>query len=147
MTHRRSRPAGGGARRAVISALLGLVLAGALLAGCGGGNGDSGGASTAVVAITRPEIGFRSAERLDEHYRKHGRDFGPVSRDEYLRLAQTLRDRPAGGAVLQAVRRDRVITRFDRMSGGFIAFDPDGVIRTFFAPNDGERYFQRQARR
>jgi pyocin large subunit-like protein len=40
-----------------------------------------------------------------------------------------------------------VITRFDRASGGFVAFDGDGVIRTFFAPNDGERYFRRQARR
>lgn len=103
--------------------------------------------STATAIITRPEIGFRSAERLDEHYRKHSGAFGSVSRDEYLRLAQTLRDRPAGGAVRQAVRRDGVITRFDRVSGAFIAFDPDGVIRTFFAPNDGERYFQRQAGR
>ena len=145
MTRRRSRTAGGQLRRSIVAALLGLLLGGALLAGCGGR--DAGGASTAAVAITRPDIGFRTAERLDEHYRKHGREFGSISRDEYLRLAQTLRDRPAGGTVLQAVRRDGVITRFDRASGAFVAFADDGVIRTFFTPNDGERYFQRQARR
>ncbi len=144
MIRRRSPAASGRARRGV-GATLGLLLLGALLAGCGGR--DTVGASTTAVAITRPDVGFRSAERLDEHYRKHGREFGSISRDEYLRLAQALRDRPVGGAVLQAVRHDGVITRFDRASGAFVAFDDDGVIRTFFIPNDGERYFQRQTRR
>jgi len=40
-----------------------------------------------------------------------------------------------------------VVTRFDRTSGAFLAFNSDGVIRTFFKPNDGERYFRRQAER
>ena len=145
MIRRRSRAAGGQSRRGIVAALLGLLLVGALLGGCGGR--DTRGPSTAAVAITRSDVGFRSAERLDEHYRKHGREFGSIGREEYLRRAQNLRDRPAGGAVLQAVRQDGVITRFDRVSRAFVAFDADGVIRTFFVPNDGERYFQRQARR
>ena len=52
-----------------------------------------------------------------------------------------------GGAVLEAVRRDGVVTRFDRKSGAFIAFNANGVIRTYFRPNDGERYFRRQLER
>ena len=28
-----------------------------------------------------------------------------------------------------------------------IAFNRDGTIRTFFKPNDGERYYRRQAER
>ena len=98
-------------------------------------------------APTRPEIGFRSAERLAAHFRKHGREFGRVTMDEYLRLAQSLRDRPAGGDVLEVVRSDGVVTRFDRASGAFLALDPDGTIRTFFRPYDGERYFRRQLSR
>jgi pyocin large subunit-like protein len=39
------------------------------------------------------------------------------------------------------------VSRFDRGSGGFVAFDADGIIRTYFRPNDGEAYFRRQARR
>jgi len=95
----------------------------------------------------RPEIGFASAERLDEHYRKHGREFGHVSKQRYLRLAQALRDRPAGGLVLEAVRKDGVITRYDRGSGAFIAFDRDGTIRTFFRPARGDAYFRSQLSR
>ena len=40
-----------------------------------------------------------------------------------------------------------VVTKFDRRSGAFIAYNADRTIRTFFIPVDGERYFRRQARR
>lgn len=93
------------------------------------------------------EIGFRDAGHLHEHYQKHGAEFGRISEAEYLRLAQELRDRPAGGDILEAVRTDGVITRFDRSNGAFLAFDRDRTIRTFFLPNDGERYFRRQLAR
>ncbi len=95
----------------------------------------------------REAIGFRTPRALAEHFAKHGAEFRAASAQEYLALAQALRDRPAGGEVLEIVRGDGVITRFDRASGAFIAFDRDGVIRTFFIPNDGERYFRRQATR
>jgi hypothetical protein len=94
-----------------------------------------------------PAVGFASRARLDEHYRKHGAEFGDITREDYLRRAQALRDAPAGGSVLEAVRGDGVVTRFDRRSGAFIAFGRDGIIRTFFRPNDGERYFRRQVER
>lgn len=64
-----------------------------------------------------------------------------------MRRAQELRDRQAGGDVLEIKRADGVVTRFDRSSGDFLAFNPDLTIRTFFKPNDGERYFQRQGKR
>jgi pyocin large subunit-like protein len=101
--------------------------------------------ASAAPAPTHPEIGFHSRQHLAEHYEKHGREFGGVSMDEYLRLAQTLRDRPAGGDVLEFARADGATTRYDRASGAFISFDSDLQIRTFFKPNDGEAYFRRQA--
>ena len=100
------------------------------------------------AAVTRPDVAFRSRQALDDHYRKHAREFGPnVSRDAYLRRAQSLRDAPAGGAILESKRPDGVTTRFDRRTGDFLAFNPDHTIRTFFRPNDGERYFHRQVER
>lgn len=93
------------------------------------------------------DIGFRSNERLEEHYEKHGREFGDISQAEYLLRAQALRDAPVGGEILELKRSDGVITRFDRKTGAFIAFDPDLIIRTFFRPNQGETYFRRQAAR
>jgi pyocin large subunit-like protein len=91
--------------------------------------------------------GFRSKKQFDEHFEKHGAEFGKITQQEYLRLAQELRDAPKGGPILETVRTDGVITRFDKRKGYFGAFNPDRTIRTFFVPNDGERYFRRQAQR
>lgn len=95
----------------------------------------------------RTEVGFASRQKLLEHYQKHGREFGGVSAEDYLRQAQTLRDRPAGKDVLEVVRADGVISRFDQTSGAFLAFNQDLTIRTYFKPNDGVNYFWRQSRR
>lgn len=91
--------------------------------------------------------GFRTPELLRLHYGKHGREFGRITMDEYLHQAQALRDAPVSATVLEIRRADSVVTRFDTATGSFIAFDRDGTIRTFFRPNDGERYFRRQAAR
>ena len=91
--------------------------------------------------------GFASRERLREHYEKHGEEFPGLSIEAYLLAAQTLRDAPSGDGVLELRRRDGVVTRFDRVSGAFLAVNRDGTIRTFFRPNDGEAYFRRQASR
>lgn len=91
--------------------------------------------------------GFRSKRQFEEHYSKHGREFGSISAQEYLHRAQALRDAPAGGPILQAIKPGGIVTKFDRRSGAFGAYNPDRTIRTFFIPNDGERYFRRQATR
>ena len=92
-------------------------------------------------------VGFVNEKRLEEHYEKHGAEFGRITKQDYLHQAQLLRDAQVGGPVLETVRRDGVTTRFDRQTGAFIAFNGDGTIRTFFKPNDGERYYKRQAER
>lgn len=104
-------------------------------------------ALAAALLLLAGGPGFRSARLLDEHYRKHGHEFGNITKAEYLRLAQELRDAPAGGPILEARRADGVLTRFDRRKGYFGAYNPDGAIRTFFIPAAGESYFHRQARR
>lgn len=152
------------AGRALIAALaLVGVVALALLGGWGGGSPERGRGTVATPQaesrapasearapqgkVWGATVGFANRERLDDHYHKHGAEFGDISRQEYLRRAQALRDAPVDGPILEAVRRDGVITRFDRATGAFLAFNPNGVIRTFFRPNDGERYFRRQLER
>src|SRR5579863_4221036 len=90
---------------------------------------------------------FRTQAQLDEHYAKHGGEFGAISKAEYLRLAQELRDAPPGGPILESRRPDGEFSRFDRRHGYFGAYNRNGTIRTFFIPNNGERYFRRQAQR
>lgn len=101
----------------------------------------------AVALLGQGGPGFRSRQQLDDHYAKHGAEFGKITKSQYLQMAQEFRDLPKGGDVLEAVREDRVITRFHKKKGWFLAVNGDRTIRTFFVPNDGERYFWRQAKR
>lgn len=99
---------------------------------------------TAPLFAANP--GFRTEDLLQDHYRKHGREFGRITQDQYLRLAQHLRDAHPGRETLEARRPDGGGAKFDRRHGWFVAYDADRTIRTFFVPNDGIRYFERQAR-
>lgn len=122
--------------------LLGLI-AGLALVGC---VAEPPVASDSVQVDT--SIGFRNQEALREHWSKHGRQWGKVTMAEYLFLAQELRDTDADGRnVIVGFRNDGVVTKFDRRDGEFIAYNRNKVIRTFFKPDDGERYFNRQMRR
>lgn len=100
--------------------------------------------SEAPSHIKRSDIGFASRQKLVDHYKKHGREFGAVTMEQYLRKAQELRDRPAGGAIMETTRPDGVVSRYDRETEDFLAFNRDGIIRTYFRPTDGEAYFKRQ---
>ncbi len=108
---------------------------------------DTGAQAQLATGGWGASVGFADQRRLDEHFEKHGSEFGRITKQDYLRQAQLLRDTKAGGPILEAVRRDGVVTRYDQQTGAFIAFNPNGVIRTFFRPNDGERYWRRQAER
>lgn len=118
-----------------------------IMTGPGAPVGVAAPSSVAGGPVSRPAVGFRTNRDFAEHYAKHVAEFGGIGKAEYLRRAQSLRDRPAGGDVLELVRADGVITRFDRATGDFLAVNPDGTIRTYSRPNAGEDYFQRQAAR
>jgi hypothetical protein len=90
-------------------------------------------------------IGFRSRTKLEQHYQKHGREFGSITLNQYLSMAQDLRDAPLSNRILEANQPGGTISRFDRQTGGFTAFDRDLTLRTFFKPNAGESYFRRAA--
>ena len=136
--------------------IAGLLAAACLAFSCGSPQAPQADAPQTAPAVeshrasppvSRPDVGFASRQKTIDHYRKHGREFGSISMEQYVRKAQELRDRPAGGPILESVRPDGVVTRFDRESGDFIAFNRDGTIRTYFRPADGEAYYQRQLRR
>jgi hypothetical protein len=90
--------------------------------------------------------GFRTRDLLDDHYFKHRREFGSINEQQYLRLAQRLRDSRSGKDILESKRPDGGGAKFDRRRGWFVAYEADGTIRTFFVPAGGIRYFESQAR-
>jgi hypothetical protein len=89
--------------------------------------------------------GFRTEHLLQDHFDKYGPQFGAITRQQYLHLAQQLRDSKPGKDILESKRPDGTI-RFDRKHGYFGSYEPDGVIRNFFIPPDGIRYFERESR-
>lgn len=90
--------------------------------------------------------GFRTQHLFDEHFAKHSSDFGKITQDQYLRMAQQLRDAKPGKYILESKRPTGGGAKFDTRTKAFVAYDADGTIRTFFMPNDGIRYFERQTR-
>jgi hypothetical protein len=90
--------------------------------------------------------GFRTRDLLNDHYSKHHREFGSITREQYLHMAQHLRDSRPGRDILESRRSDGGGAKFDRRRGWFVAYDGDGTIRTFFVPAEGIRYFESQAR-
>jgi pyocin large subunit-like protein len=88
-------------------------------------------------------LGFRNQHLLDDHFERYGHEFGRITKSQYLRLAQQLRDSHAGNNILES-RRHGTVLKFDRKRGYFGAYDPDGTVRTFFIPPEGVRYFEDQ---
>jgi pyocin large subunit-like protein len=93
------------------------------------------------------DVGWTSPWSLASHFEKHGAAVGAADEAQYLARARGLRDARVGGDVLEIVRADGKRCRFDRATGAFLVFAPGGEIITFFAPDDGEAYFERQRER
>jgi len=97
----------------------------------------------AVLALAASQ-GFRTPHLLQDHFAKYGRQFGNITVEQYLHLAQQLRDATPGHNILVSKRPDGGGSKFDVRRGWFVAFDGDGTLRTFFVPKDRIRYFEDQ---
>jgi hypothetical protein len=93
-----------------------------------------------------------------EHYNKHvlgvlqdgspkpgGADMPEfLDQNDYVQGARDLLDGPAGNGVLETVRGNSDIVKFDTNTGAFGVRTAGGVIRTFFRPDEGVTYFNNQ---
>ena len=99
----------------------------------------------ALVSAAGP--GFRSQHRLEDQFEKHGREFGHITQQQFVQMAQQLREARPSSNILEFRRPDGVTAKFDRKHGYYGAYDRDGSVRSFFIPTDGLRFFERQTRR
>ena len=89
---------------------------------------------------------FRNKDRFEEHYQKHVIDqaeFGDITKEEYLALAQELVDTP-GSQVLTKNSDDGDTLFYDPDTNSFAVVSGDGYLRTFFKPSSGQKYFDKQ---
>lgn len=94
------------------------------------------------VARNVEGLNFATQERLNEHFNKHASEFGYRNPDEYLQGARKLIS--AGQEVLTHSRSDGDKLFYDPGKNEFAVLSARGYIRTYFKPNSGYQYWQRQ---
>lgn len=87
---------------------------------------------------------FRSDELFDSHYEKHGAEFGDITQEEYLDLANELINAAGDNILHKTEKEDGDFLYYDTETNEFLVLSTDGYIRTFFKPNAGLDYWERQ---
>lgn len=85
---------------------------------------------------------FRSEKLLSQHYDKHGRDMGFASAAEYEKAASAVINNPEALYKTEAEDGDGVY--YIEETNEFVVLSTDGYIRTYFLPDSGKKYFDKQ---
>ncbi len=94
------------------------------------------------LEVTGKTFRFRNDKRLSEHYEKHGIEMGFDSKDAYAEAADRVIHDPESLHKLEKEDSDYVF--YLEKTNEFVIVSGDGYIRTYFNPNDGIRYYNRQ---
>ena len=90
------------------------------------------------------QYSFRSKKLFESHYQKHGSEFGSITKEEYLKLANDLLNSDSPSVLHKTEKEDGDTVYFDTETGYFLVLSTDGYIRTFFIPDKGIDYYNRQ---
>ena len=85
---------------------------------------------------------FRSEKLLNEHYEKHGKDMGFASAEEYEKAASDVINNP--DALTKTEKEDGDYVYYVEETNEFVILSTDGYIRTYFYPDAGISYFNKQ---
>ncbi len=137
-----------------------LIVAGLLVmfavAGCGAELLDNTDTSAVSSTLTQSDesqtaagnvkisqhLTFRSRRLLEEHYKKHGREMGFASPEEYQSAAAAVVMNSEALHKTEAEDGDDVY--YIESTNEFVVVSADGYIRTYFKPDSGIRYYNRQ---
>ena len=85
---------------------------------------------------------FRNEKLLNDHYEKHGKEMGFDSAESYEIAANEIINNPDSLHRIEEEDGDDVY--YHEETNSFVIVSLDGYIRTFFYPEDGLAYFNRQ---
>lgn len=85
---------------------------------------------------------FRNSELLEEHYEKHGIEMGFASAEEYEKAAAAVITAPE--VLHKYEKEDNDDVYYLESTNEFVVVSTDGYIRTYFKPDSGKDYFDRQ---
>lgn len=90
---------------------------------------------TQPVTLSQIPARFADNARLQDHFRRHGADFGLSNPPDYeAQAARFLAGRPSQG-ILEIVRTNGDIVRYNTSTNEFGIITQDGIIRTYFKPD------------
>ena len=90
---------------------------------------------------------FSSDALLEKHYTKHASEFGNITKERYMGLANALAAREPSEAVAQLERSDGSISKYSFATNEFLVINADGTIRTYFKPEAKEAYWVEELER
>jgi len=85
---------------------------------------------------------FRSEKHLNDHYEKHGVEMGFTSPEEYEKAASAVVNDPEALHKLEKDDGDDVY--YLEKTNEFVVVSTDGYIRTYFLPDAGIAYYNKQ---
>jgi pyocin large subunit-like protein len=83
-------------------------------------------------------------DTLDDHFLRHGADFGARSADDYASQASQFLQRSQQVRLPNKIDANGVIRVYDPASNTFGAYNPNGTTATFFTPKTGADYWAKQ---
>ncbi|MDO4182640.1 MAG: hypothetical protein Q4E12_03410 [Coriobacteriia bacterium] len=111
-------------------------------AAAGNSNANNTNNATNQQPAATSNLTFRSYSLMKSHYEKHGIDMGFSSMEDYLAAANAVVANPNSLHKLEAEDGDDVY--YLEATNDFVIVSTDGYIRTYFRPNSGINYFNRQ---
>ncbi len=90
----------------------------------------------------RVEFTFRNKKLLNQHYEKHGIDMGFSSAEEYEKAACDVLYNP--DVLKKTEKEDGDYVFYVEETNEFVVVSTDGYIRTYFLPDSGKAYYDRQ---
>lgn len=88
------------------------------------------------------EYTFRNERLLEEHFEKHGIEMGFDSAEEYQKAASDAANDP--NALHKLEKEDGDDVYYKEETNEFVVISADGFIRTYFCPDSGKKYFDKQ---
>ena len=107
-------------------------------------------ATPKVTATPKPEntaaaettLKFRSKKLLDQHYEKHGKDMGFANAKDYEAAAAAVVANP--DALHKIEKEDGDDIYYLEETNEFVVVSTDGYLRTYFLPDSGIKYYNKQ---
>ncbi len=105
-------------------------------------NTSTNAADTTTETTDEVQYTFRSDEQLQSHYEKHGVDMGFESAEEYEKAASAVVNNE--DALHKTESEDGDDVYYIEDTNEFVIVSTDGYIRTYFYPDAGKAYYDKQ---